>query len=79
MSETANKSVRGPEAAGSPAPGQTERRSPQVQNEPKSPMPPQHQGKPGLEYELNPRPQYMAPLYKGANKLKGEGRAHIRR
>src|ERR671915_500344 len=45
---------------------------PQVVNEPKAPQPPQHQGKPGLEYELTPRPQYMAPLYKAAGKLEGK-------
>jgi NAD(P)-dependent dehydrogenase (short-subunit alcohol dehydrogenase family) len=38
--------------------------------QPKSPMPPQHQPKPGVEAELNPRPNYLAPLYKGAEKLK---------
>jgi NAD(P)-dependent dehydrogenase (short-subunit alcohol dehydrogenase family) len=38
--------------------------------EPKSPMPAQHQRKPGLESKLTPRPRYKAPHYKGANKLK---------
>ena len=38
--------------------------------EPMSPMPPQHQPKPGIEAELDPRPNYLAPLYKGAEKLK---------
>jgi NAD(P)-dependent dehydrogenase (short-subunit alcohol dehydrogenase family) len=38
--------------------------------QPKSPMPPQHQPKPGVEAELDPRPNYAAPLYKGADKLK---------
>src|SRR5215213_67318 len=38
--------------------------------QPKSPMPPQHQAKPGQEAKLSPRPNYEAPLYKGANKLK---------
>ena len=38
--------------------------------QPMSPMPPQHQPKPGIEAELDPRPNYMAPLYKGAEKLK---------
>jgi NAD(P)-dependent dehydrogenase (short-subunit alcohol dehydrogenase family) len=38
--------------------------------EPMSPMPPQHQEKPGIEAKLSPRPRYQAPLYKGANKLK---------
>ena len=40
--------------------------------EPKSPMPPQHQRKPGIEAKLSPRPRYDAKLYKGANKLKGK-------
>ncbi|HSV12699.1 MAG TPA: SDR family oxidoreductase [Tepidisphaeraceae bacterium] len=48
---------------------QLQAESPQVQNEPKGPFPPQHQGKPGLESELNPRPQFAAPLYKPAGKL----------
>jgi NAD(P)-dependent dehydrogenase (short-subunit alcohol dehydrogenase family) len=38
--------------------------------EPMSPMPPQHQPKPGVEAKLDPRPNYLAPLYKGAEKLK---------
>src|SRR5919106_3824517 len=35
-----------------------------------SPMPPQHQPKPGVEAELKPRPNYLAPHYKGSEKLK---------
>ena len=38
--------------------------------QPMSPMPPQHQPKPGVEAKLDPRPNYLAPLYKGAEKLK---------
>ena len=38
-------------------------------NEPKSPMPPQHQEKPGIESKLTPRPHYLAPHYKAAGKL----------
>ena len=38
--------------------------------EPKSPMPAQHQAKPGIEAKLKPRPRYEAPLYAGAGKLK---------
>lgn len=34
------------------------------------PFPAQHQVKPGLEADLDPRPQYLAPKYKGAEKLK---------
>ena len=37
---------------------------------PKPPFPPQHQEKPGLEAELSPRPQYQAPAYHGADKLR---------
>ena len=40
--------------------------------QPKSPMPAQHQSKPGIESKLDPRPRYEAPLYKGAEKLKGK-------
>ncbi len=46
---------------------------PQIQNEPKPPFVPQHQStSPGLESELNPRPNFDAPLYKPANKLLGK-------
>jgi NAD(P)-dependent dehydrogenase (short-subunit alcohol dehydrogenase family) len=37
--------------------------------EPQSPMPAQHQDKPGLEYKLDPRPRFLAPEYKGSAKL----------
>jgi NAD(P)-dependent dehydrogenase (short-subunit alcohol dehydrogenase family) len=37
---------------------------------PKPPFPPQHQPRPGLEAELEPRPKYLAPNYRGAGKLK---------
>jgi NAD(P)-dependent dehydrogenase (short-subunit alcohol dehydrogenase family) len=39
-------------------------------NQPKSPFPPQHQEKPGVESKLKPRPEYRAPFYKGSGKLK---------
>jgi len=35
-------------------------------------MPKQHQEFPGVEAEVHPRPQYRAPLYRGADKLKGK-------
>ena len=38
---------------------------------PKPPLPKQHLRKPGLESELEPRPDYMAPAYRGAGKLAG--------
>lgn len=43
-----------------------------VQNEPKPPFPKQHQEKPGIEAELDPRPHYKAPRYKGSGKLEGQ-------
>jgi NAD(P)-dependent dehydrogenase (short-subunit alcohol dehydrogenase family) len=43
-----------------------------TQQQPKSPMPPQHQAKPGLESKIRPRPEYEAPLYKGSGKLLGK-------
>jgi NAD(P)-dependent dehydrogenase (short-subunit alcohol dehydrogenase family) len=43
-----------------------------VQNEPKPPFPKQHQQKPGIEAELEPRPRYKAPHYKGSGKLDGK-------
>ena len=42
------------------------------QNQPKGPMKPQSQPKPGLDSEMDPVPKYKAPLYKGADKLKGK-------
>src|SRR6478672_8409300 len=46
--------------------------SPQMQDEPKPPFPKQHLDKPGLESELQPRPNYQAPRYKAAGKLQGK-------
>src|SRR5215204_7383209 len=40
--------------------------------EPESPMPKQHQLKPGIEAKLKPRPNYKAPLYKGSGKLENK-------
>ncbi len=40
--------------------------------EPKPPFPAQHQEKPGLESQMNPRPRYLNPAYKGADKLAGK-------
>ncbi|HWT01111.1 MAG TPA: SDR family oxidoreductase [Pyrinomonadaceae bacterium] len=43
-----------------------------TQKQPKSPMPAQHQEKPGLESKVTPKPEYEAPLYKGSGKLEGK-------
>jgi NAD(P)-dependent dehydrogenase (short-subunit alcohol dehydrogenase family) len=40
--------------------------------EPKPPFPPQHHEKPGIESDLDPRPRYRAPRYKGSGKLDGK-------
>jgi NAD(P)-dependent dehydrogenase (short-subunit alcohol dehydrogenase family) len=42
------------------------------QQEPKSPLPAQHQEKPGLESQLDPQSHYQAPRYQGAAKLAGK-------
>jgi NAD(P)-dependent dehydrogenase (short-subunit alcohol dehydrogenase family) len=39
---------------------------------PEPPLPKQHLEKPGLESDLNPRPQYQAPAYQGSGKLEGK-------
>jgi NAD(P)-dependent dehydrogenase (short-subunit alcohol dehydrogenase family) len=39
---------------------------------PKSPFPPQHQEKPGIESRMHPRPLYEAPSYRGSGKLAGK-------
>lgn len=38
---------------------------------PETPLPEQHQAKPGKEHRLQPRPQFKAPEYIGSEKLKG--------
>ena len=37
---------------------------------PQPPFPRQHQPKPGIESKIRPRPEYKAPEYRGADKLK---------
>ncbi len=44
---------------------------PQMKSEPKPPFPEQHQSAPGIEENLEPRPQFEAPHYRPAGKLKG--------
>ena len=39
---------------------------------PRNPLPAQHQPKPGMEYQMEPRPQYRAPHYRGSGKLAGK-------
>jgi NAD(P)-dependent dehydrogenase (short-subunit alcohol dehydrogenase family) len=44
----------------------------QAEQHPHPPLPPQHQPKPGLEREIEPRPQYSPPAYRAAGKLSGK-------
>jgi NAD(P)-dependent dehydrogenase (short-subunit alcohol dehydrogenase family) len=39
---------------------------------PENPMPPQGQPRPGIEADMDPRPQFEAPDYKGSGKLEGK-------
>jgi NAD(P)-dependent dehydrogenase (short-subunit alcohol dehydrogenase family) len=66
----ANKTKSGKTSSRHPGahPG-ADAQGPQMQSEPKPPMPKQHQEKPGIEAELKPRPHYQAPKYKAAGKL----------
>lgn len=45
---------------------------PATESEPHPPFPPQHQEKPGVESRLEPRPQFLAPGYRGTEKLKDQ-------
>lgn len=45
---------------------------PQIESEPKPPMPAQKLGKPGLESDLELKPRYEAPRYRPADKLEGK-------
>jgi len=42
----------------------------QQDEQPKGPMPEQQQPKPGIEAKMDPRPEFVAPKYKGSEKLK---------
>ena len=60
-------------AAGGARRGETAEREVERQEQfPKPPLPAQHQEFPGLEKELEVRPQYEAPLYRAAGKLEGK-------
>src|SRR5690606_6771703 len=59
-----DKKEKGGEGKGSPA--QTGAR-----RHPEPPLPEQHLDKPGLEKDLELKPQFEAPMYKGSGKLEG--------
>src|SRR5579883_3165359 len=41
-----------------------------ARRQPGTPLPRQHQAKPGLESEVRPAPRYLAPEYRGSDKLR---------
>lgn len=49
---------------------ESESKRAQTSRKPKNPMPKQKQPRPGIEKEVEPRPKYEAPDYKGSGKLK---------
>ena len=49
-----------------------ERNDDQEGSRPENPLPPQDQPRPGIEAEMDPKPQYDAPEYKGSGKLEGK-------
>jgi len=69
---SANGSARKSNGAGRSGKGARKAELQRIQAHPKPPMPKQHQEFPGVEAEVHPRPQYRAPLYRGADKLKGK-------
>ena len=69
---SANGPARKSNGAGRSGEGARKAELQRIQAHPKPPMPKQHQEFPGIEAEVHPRPQYRAPLYRGADKLKGK-------
>src|SRR5690349_20852782 len=51
---------------------EVEPEQPQIQSEPKPPYPGQKLEKPGIEAEMEMKPQWRAPKYKAAGKLEGK-------
>ena len=43
-----------------------------IKNQPRPPFPAQHQGKPGIEAKMKPRPRYEAAAYRESGKLEGK-------
>lgn len=62
------KSTKGTAKSAKAAKGAKKKRAvqPPGQKYPEPPLPKQHQLKPGIEAELEPRPRYEAPGYRGA-------------
>ena len=67
---TLQKKTSKPESKGRVMSFDSRTKNPKTQQkEPKPPFPKQHQPHPGIEADVDPRPKYEAPLYRGADKL----------
>jgi NAD(P)-dependent dehydrogenase (short-subunit alcohol dehydrogenase family) len=72
-SDTAKKQRRiARNAQSRPAPPKSKKAPQTGLQQPASPMPAQHLEKPGMENDLQPRPRYLAPTYRGSAKLHGK-------
>jgi NAD(P)-dependent dehydrogenase (short-subunit alcohol dehydrogenase family) len=71
-SKRSSKNVRDASSGGGPARSGRGSGALARERKPKSPYPPQHQEKPGIEAELTPRPRYEGADYKAAGKLAGK-------
>ena len=49
-----------------------EERNDQEGSRPENPLPEQDQSRPGIEAKMDPKPQFLAPDYKGSGKLEGK-------
>jgi NAD(P)-dependent dehydrogenase (short-subunit alcohol dehydrogenase family) len=67
--KTAAKKAAAKKPAAKKQQGGGQRQPQGEQQQPVSPMPQQHQPRPGLEANVTPRPEYQAPLYRGSGKL----------
>jgi NAD(P)-dependent dehydrogenase (short-subunit alcohol dehydrogenase family) len=70
QSTKAAKAAKG--AKGTKAASGKQAMQPAGRKYPEPPLPKQHQRKPGVEQELDPRPQFEAPGYRGSGKLEGK-------
>ena len=50
----------------------TKAKTKEVEQQPKSPMPEQSQDRPGIEALMDPKPEFIAPNYRGSEKLAGK-------
>jgi NAD(P)-dependent dehydrogenase (short-subunit alcohol dehydrogenase family) len=73
-SEVRTESTRSASRASTAGKSSTKSKSTQPSNRryPEPPFPKQHQRRPGIEADIEPRPKYEAPAYRGSGKLEGK-------